>query len=1016
MKKNRFILMCVMLFISVFTYAQSIKVSGTVTDESTGEVLPFVSVVIKGTSTIATTDLDGKYVIDVNGDNTLVFSFMGMLTKEIVVTGGTDKVLNVGLAPDYQSLEELVVVGYGTKRKRDLTGSIVSVSGEEIKNTPSMNPISGLQGKVPGVSIVANGGAGSSPDVKIRGIGSLYSGTGPLYVVDGVFVSDIGYLNSNDIQSIEVLKDASSLAIFGVQGANGVIIVTTTDPSKNRSAGSYVSYDGYAGVQYIPQSDRMDLTNASEFTALYNEYLQNRAMDLNTAYTEWRGDLLGGGTNWVDQILRPAMITNHSIKVGKSNENGSSLLGVGYFKQDGVHKTDSYERYSLQLKTDTKVKNWLTVGANVTLNSGFRDLYGNAFSTAKRALPTYAPLDGGQSEYDKNFSFPGNPGEIFSSPPVEQATQVTNPVSIYEIQEGTGKTVDLRVVASGYASAKFAKYLTYKVAGYTDMYMSDTQDYNPSYLVGGRTEAPRSTFSRNYGKSIAYQVDNTLSFDYTENKDHRINAVVGMTYRESTSSGFSASRDSITNVPNVDPSMWMLISGAEEYDYNSDYYSKEAFISYLGRIGYTYKDKYIANVTMRVDGSSKFGPSNRWGVFPAVGLAWIASEEDFINVPYLKFKASWGRIGNDKIGNYLYFPTIDPQGNTVVVDGNIIYIPTEDAYVDSNIHWEVVEGFDAGVEMRFFNDRLSLELGYYNKTTKDLLAYVPAPATSTAASAITNAGSMRNSGFEFLASHHFSAGDFNFMVSANGSYLKNEVLELGNDNTDIIAGDNIFRTTVGQPIASMYGYEMVGIFQNQAEIDAAPAQTNAKPGDIRYADINGDGQITEKDRTYIGNYLPDFEYGFSLNAEYKGFNLTVDFAGVEGVDIYSTVKQPSTYALFNYSGERLYRWHGEGTSNTEPILSDRSNNTLPSTYYVESGDYFRIRNIQLSYNLPKKIADKIGVNGARIYLNAENPVTLHNYIGWTPEVGGSLLTRGYDKDNNKYPIASVYTLGLSFDF
>lgn len=1016
MKKRRLILTCLMLLCSLFTYAQSIKLSGIVTQEGRDEPLAFASIAVENTSQGTTANADGSYSIEVQSGNTLIFSFMGMISKQVEVTGSSDAIINVTLVPDSETLEEVVVVGYGTSRKRDITGSIVSIDGEDIKNTPTMNPISGLQGRVPGLSIVATGGAGSNPDVKIRGIGSLYSGTGPLYVVDGIFVSDIGYLNSNDIESIDVLKDASSLAIFGVQGANGVIIVTTTDPSKGREAGSYVSYDGYVGIQNIAQSDRVDLTNASEFTALYNEYLKNRATDLGAAYTPWQGDLLGGGTNWVDQILRAAIVTNHSVKVGKSSDRGSSLLGIGYFKQDGVHKTDSYERYTVQLKADTKIKNWLTVGANVTLNNGYRDLYGNAFSSAMKALPTYAPLDGGQSEYDKSFSFDGNPGEIFSSPPVEQATQVTNPVSIYEIQDGTGKVVDLRAVASGYVSANFAKHFTYKTAVYADVYMSETQDYNPSYLVGGRTEAPRSNFTRKSAKNAAYQVDNTLTFDYTEKADHRINAVVGMTYREVENSGFSASRDSITNVPNVDPSLWMLISGHEKYDDNSDYYGKEAFISYLGRVGYTYKDRYIVNVTLRVDGSSKFGPDSRWGVFPAVGIAWIASEEDFINIPYLKLKASWGRIGNDKIGNYLYFPTINPQGNTIVIDGEIVHIPTVDTYVDSNIRWEVVEGIDVGVETRLFNNSLSLEFGYFNKTTKDLLAYVPAPATSIAPSGITNAGSMRNSGVEFLASQYFNVGDFNFTVSANASYLRNRVLSLGNDNTDIISGDNIFRTSVGQPIGSMYGYKMEGVFQNQDEIDAAPTQDGVKPGDIRYADLNNDGKITDKDRTYIGNYMPDFEYGISLNANYRDFGLSINFAGVEGVDIYSTVKMPSTYALFNYSAEKLNRWHGEGTSYTEPILSDRSNNTLPSSYYVESGDYFRVRNIQFSYNFPQAFLQKIGINRARVYLNAENPFTWHQYIGWTPEVGGNLLTRGYDKDNNKYPIASVYTIGLSFDF
>ncbi|MDA3852649.1 MAG: SusC/RagA family TonB-linked outer membrane protein, partial [Bacteroidales bacterium] len=817
MKRSIITLLLFLMFFSL--YSQKVKVTGTVTSSEDNSTIPGVTVLVKNLNDGTMTDIDGLYSIEVELGSVLAFSFIGMETHELVVS--KEGIANIVLKSTSLGLEELVVVGYGTQRKRDVTGSIVSISGEDIKSSPSMNAISGLQGKVPGLSVVSVGGAGASPDVKIRGIGTLNSGTGPLYVVDGIFMDDIGFLNTNDIKSLEVLKDASSLATFGVQGANGVIIITTNGAGTKEGIG--LSYDGYFGVQSIAQRDRMELTNATEFTDLYNEYLKTSANDNGNIYQPWSGRLLGGGTNWVNEILRPALITNHTVNITNNSSKSTSLVSFGYFKQDGVHKTDSYERFNLRLKNDLQVRDWFKVGSNVILNSDFRDLYGNAFDAAKKAMPTYLPFDYGDSDFDRNFSFEGNPGEKYSSPPEEQATQVGNPLSILEIQEGTGKEASYRLIASAYASLDFAKHFNYKVTGYADVRMGENSNYNPSYLVGGKTDIPRSNFNRNAFKRVTYQVDNMLSYKYTKD-EHRINGVAGMTYRESTQSGFGAARDSITSVPNVAPSMWMLSSGAPEYDSNGDYYNKEAFISYLARVGYSFRDKYIANLTLRADGSSKFGPDSRWGVFPAVGLAWVASEEDFLDLPFLKFKASWGRIGNDKIGNYLYFPTIDPRGNTVVVDGQTIYIPTYNAYVDSDIHWEIVEGIDAGVEMKFLNNNLSFELGYFNKTTKDLLAYVPAPATSTAPNAITNAGSLRNSGLEFLTSYLFETGDVNWVVSANAAYLQNKILSLGNDNAEIIAGDNIFRTVVGQPIGSMYGYKMMGIFQNQSEIDNAPTQ------------------------------------------------------------------------------------------------------------------------------------------------------------------------------------------------
>jgi TonB-linked SusC/RagA family outer membrane protein len=460
--------------------------------------------------------------------------------------------------------------------------------------------------------------------------------------------------------------------------------------------------------------------------------------------------------------------------------------------------------------------------------------------------------------------------------------------------------------------------------------------------------------------------------------------------------------------------------GSTKNKTNGDWYEAESFISYLARINYSYADKYLVSATFRADGSSKFSPNNRWGYFPSLGIGWVITEEDFIKnfsekLNYLKLKTSWGKLGNDKIGNYLWFPTINPKGQQVVVDGKTYYIPTVSNLVDENIHWEVVTGLDVGVEGQMFDRRLAFEVGFYTKTTSDLLAYV-APSISVGAGfEITNAGSIRNSGIEYSFSWRDKAGEFTYGISANGAVLKNKVISLGNDDSDIVTG-RYHRTSVGHSVGAFYGYVQDGIFQNQSEIDSYfPAPWASKPGDIRYKDLNGDEKITDQDREFIGQSIPTFTYGFNLNAGYKNLDLSIDFNGVYGNDIVNTKKLP-TFAQFNYYETALNRWHGEGTSNFEPILNtERGNNFEPSTNLLESGAYFRIRAIQLGYDLSGKALKLIGSHKFRLFVNAQNPITFKKNSGYTPEIGGGILDGGVD-NGGTYPLPSVYTAGLIVNF
>jgi TonB-linked SusC/RagA family outer membrane protein len=1000
------------LFLSINLLAQEIiTVKGVVKDKLSGETLIGVSVKVNGTTLGSITDLDGKYTItDVPKNSSITYSYVGMKSETREVKSSTT--IDVFLQSDSRGLEEIVVVGYGTSRKRDLTGSIVSISGESLKSSPDNNPIKSLQGKVPGLMVTNSGAAGASPTVRIRGVATTNADTKPLYVVDGMFIDNIDFINPNDITPVEVLKDPSSLAIFGVQGANGVIILTTKRADKGKLS---VSYDGYVGAQILQSGDRVKLTNADQFTMLYNEQLKNG----NPAAADWVGDLLGGGTNWQSYIFRPATITNHGITVSNATDKASTVFSIGYFSQDGIVKYNAYHRFNGRWAGDYNVSKYLKIGGNATLNRWDNTPATASVINAVQALPTYAPY---APVEDQN---PENLGSYYTPSPGIQK-DVPNPVAMMEINKGNANSYGYRAVGNVYAEINFLKDFTFKATGYGDIGLNLGSNYTPRYDVNNSTsnssnKSEKTSYSRSSAEYTKYQVD--LILNYNKKIDgHRISAMAGYTARVQEGQGFSAGADTLVNAEtwNVVPELRMLSMGSASNKTNGDWYEAESFISYLARLNYSYTDKYIASLTFRADGSSKFSPTHRWGYFPSAGLGWVASEEDFMSgtrevLNYLKVKSSWGMLGNDKIGNYLYFPTINPRGQQVVVDGKTYYLPTVSNLVDENIHWEIVSGFDLGFESQLFNSKLALEAGFYTKTTNDLLAYVAPPVSVGAGFAITNAGSIRNSGFEFITTWKDKIGKLNYSVSLNGATLKNEVLSLGNDNSDIVTG-TYHRTSVGHSVGAIYGYVQDGIFQNQAEIDGyLPSAWISKPGDIKYKDVNGDGKISTADRDFIGSTIPTLTYGMNLYANYNNFDISVDFNGVYGNQIINTKKLP-TYAQFNYYTTALNRWHGEGTSNFEPTLdTSRGNNFLPSTNLLESGAYLRLRSLQIGYNVDVKKLKSIGISKFRIFANAQNLLTFKQNSGYTPEIGGGILDGSVD-NGSTYPIPTTYSAGISVNF
>lgn len=1011
MKKRIYYLLLVALIPAVSLFAQILNVEGVVVDKKTGDPLIGATVIQKGTSNGTITDLDGKFAFNMPKGTVLLISYVGYLSQEMVINDNNQ--LRILLVPNIENLEEVVVVGYGTSRKRDLTGSIVSISGESLKTTPNYNPVDALQGKVPGLLVTNNGSAGGSPTIRLRGVGTINANTNPLFVVDGLFTDNIDFINPNDITSMEVLKDPSSLAIFGVQGANGVIIITTKRAEKGKMS---VSYDGYVGTQILLNPDMVKLTNASEFTMLYNEQLKNA----NPSAPDWVPDLLGGGTDWQSYIFRPAMITNHGITVSNSTDKSSTVFSIGYFKQDGIVKYNDYQRFNGRWAGDYIISKNLKLGGNVNLSRWDASPASASVINTVQAIPTYTPYS---PVGDHN---PDNIASYYTPNPAIQK-DVPNPVAVMEINKGNTNNYGYRSVGNVYAEINFLKDFTLKATGYGDIGINLGSVFTPKYNINNATsissyKSEFTSFSRNEAEYTKYQADFILNYN-KKIAVHKINAMVGYTARVQKALGYSATADTLESTihPYIIPDdLKMLSQGATLGKSNTDTYDAESFISYLGRVNYSFADKYLASLTFRIDGSSKFSPTHRWGYFPSVGLGWVISDESFMSgmkdiLDYLKLKTSWGKLGNDKIGSFLYFPKLNPRGQQVVVNGTTYYLPTVDYLVDSNLHWEVVSGLDAGFESQFFNSRLSLEAGYFTKTTNDLLAKVQPSISVGAGYALTNAGSLRNSGVEFTLSWHDKIGKFTYGASVNGATLKNEVLSLGNDNSDIVS-DAYHVTSVGHPVGAIYGYVQDGIFQNQTEIDNYyPAPWISKPGDIRYKDIDGDKKITSKDRTYIGSTIPTFTYGFTVNAGYQNFDLSVDFNGVYGNQIIN-LKKLSSFSQFNFYTTALNRWHGEGTSNFEPILDlTRSQNFLPSTNLLESGAYLRIRSIQLGYNLPNKILKGIGITKLRVFANSQNPFTFKKSTGYTPEVGGDLLTGGVD-DGSTYPIPSTFTAGLSVNF
>lgn len=993
-----------LLFSFILIAQQQITVTGKVTEGATGDPAIGVTVLVKGTTIGTVTDIDGNYTLsNVPGDATIVFSYIGMLTIEEPLNGRS--VVSVVMAEDVQALDEVVVIGYGSARKRDLTGSIVSLNADEIANRPTTNLISSVQGKVAGVQIVNTGRAGQDPEVRIRGTNSI-NGYSPLYVVDGLFSDNINYLNPSDIESMEILKDPSSLAIFGVRGANGVIIVNTKRAKRGQTVVNFNSSLGFKEVTHM-----MPMTNALQFRVLYDEQRINQGLG-SFDYTNWSAD-----TNWQDEIFQTAFLTNNNVSITGSGERNRFYLGVGYTSEDGNIKNEKYARLTLNLSSEYSISDALRFGYQVNA-SRTKPTDAKGVSGAIRAAPI-SPIYNAE-------------GDLLHTLPDFQRAQVWNPLIDVITRANHNIATNNRAAGNVYGEIDFMDHFSFKTTFSLDYAVAENRSLSPIITVynpdipGAENLNTSESLSQSKSTRTVAQGDYILNYDNSFGQ-HNLTLTGGLTtnFTEYSSLGGSRSQnieDIIFSIPSNDSDKWWISSIPTKSSANSSSQYKRFTMSYLLRALYNYQNRYLFNASYRRDGASVFrSVGNTWDNFYSFGAGWVVSEETFMKdqslIDYLKLKGSWGVLGSQNTGGYNYptYPRLESSGSAVFGDNIITGYSIQ--YLPQDLSWEKTYAWEAGFELNMFDNRLRLEPVYYNKVTKDIIVMLA--GFSGAKNALENLGEIQNRGVEVSASWADQIGSdgLNYSLSANLTTMDNKVLSLGRGPEDaIFAAGGISRSLEGYPVGHLFGYKVAGVYQNREDVKSYYPNSvgGVAPGDLKFTDVNGDGEITQDDRTMIGNPTPDFTYGFSVNLDYKNFDLGVDMMGVYGNEIYRTWDDP-TYAQLNYLTNRMDRWNGEGTSNWEPILNpSRSINLINSNYFVEDGSFFRIRNIQLGYTFESDFLQRVYLKSLRIYANVQNLKTWTRNTGYTPEIGGSPLAFGID--GGTYPMPMVYTFGVNLTF
>ena len=990
---------------------EKITITGKVVD-NTGAGLPGVSILEKGTYNGTVTDINGNYSLQASSQSTLVYSFIGFVSQEIAINGQTS--INVDLKEDVVGLEEVVVVGYGQLKVKDLTSSITTIKSDELVKSPSGQAMQALQGKVAGVQIVSAGAPGGEPTVRIRGIGSFpgSSNSSPLYVVDGMYFDNIDFLNPSDIETLSVLKDASASAIYGVRAANGVILITTKRGSLNTK--SSITYEGYYGIQ-VPQNV-LQMANAEQFVNYINQ--TGAAADIsfidNAMQRYGRSrvnpNVPDVNTDWYAEIMKPySQQQNHSLSILGGNEKTTYSMGVSYFDQEGLLETNnSYRRMNIRSSIDHQANNWLKAGVNFNVSNGIRYI-GNdaAWFDAYHAVPILPVYD--DENYDALIASGIDYPSRYSSAQLLGYRGGQNP---YIDLAFNNNRQDIRKILSGvYAEVELIpSKLKFKSNYNVSMMFLKARNVGLPYYITNSTNRDVSTISSSRTTEVNQFWDNTLT--YTESfGDHNLTAMAGSSYRDEWYDYLSGSASDIP----LNENSWYIGQSKNADSKTADDNAERLYgLSYFGRLSYNYANKYIAYFTVRREGTSKY--QEKWGTFPAFGLGWVLTEEDFLKdsnfINYLKLRGGWGKLGNDKI------PRQDGANTT-----NPVFLAIDDTKVNGTqttstfgyLGWETVKGTNIGFTGNFINNHLSIEADYYIRDTEN--AAIPVSLKLQSGSVLRNVGDIRNSGLEMVLTwNNEISKDFSYNVSVNFATLKNEVRDLYGQSY-INGGMAEFRqrSQVGEPLLSFYGYEVAGVYQNQAEIDADPiaVANGLVPGDLKFADQDGNQVLDDDDKVFLGSYFPNLTYGGSLGLAYKNIEFSMNVMGQRGNKILNRKRGEIIWTNDTNIDADLANglWNGEGTSNKYPSASGlrRGWNQNFSDYFLEDGAYFRIQNIQLAYNVKGSQLPWKGMPDARIFVTAEKPLTLFKYNGFNPEVPDGI-------DRQFYPVPAVYTLGLNLKF
>ncbi|RHK94527.1 TonB-dependent receptor [Phocaeicola plebeius] len=989
------------LFITASVFGQNLTVTGTVKDV-TGEPVIGANVIQEGTSNGSITDIDGKFSLSIPKGSVLVISYIGYASQNVTVTGNQPLVIT--LKDDTELLDEVVVVGYGTMKKSDLTGAVGSVGAKDMKNSPISNVGQALQGKVAGLQIIDSGKPGDNVTIRVRGIGSI-NDSNPLIVIDGV-PTDLGLnsINMADVERVDVLKDASATAIYGSRGANGVVMVTTR---KGESGKGKLSFSANWAVQNV--TNQPEMLNASQYAAYSNDMLSAAGQTTNPLWAD--PSSLTSSTDWLDEMFRTGLSQNYTVSYSGGNEKSHYYVSGGFLEQKGVVESVKYRRFTFQANTDSQVLNWLKFSNNLTFSTDTKTSGSYDVAGAMKALPTQ-PVKTDEGDW----SYPGYPDYDNRSQANWYGT-MRNPIG--PIYNDSKRTDGYNLLANISAEIKFCDWLQFKSTFGYDAKFWFNEDLYPKYDWTASGEAGETSKYQSSDKSFTYLWDNYFTFNKDFGK-HHLDAMVGSSaqwnkynYMNGNVSGFLFNEFS-------------QLTNAKEITSLTGSMSEWALLSYMARVNYSFDDKYLVTATVRRDGSSRFGENNRWGTFPSVSLAWRISKESWFPqsevVSDLKLRAGYGVTGNQaSIGNYDFAALFDIR--KYAFGGKVVDALTTTSLYNPDIRWEAIHQANIGVDLSLFNSRVNLSLDAYVKNTKDMLVSASVPITAgfdeTVSSCQTNAGKVRNKGVELaLHTYNFVGGDFNWDTSLNLTYNTNEIVDL-NSNIPMfrneIAGENVIRLANGFPINTFYGYVTDGIFQNWEEVNSHAFQsTETSPGDIRFKDLNNDGKINEDDRTVIGNPSPKWIFSMNNNLSYKGFDLSIYLQGVSGNDIFNAnnITNEGMAGAANQTTAVLNRWTGEGTSYVMPraVLNDPAKNNRVSDRWVEDGSYLRIKNITLGYNFPKKWIKKLTLENARLFVSCDNVATITGYSGFDPEVDINGI------DNNRYPISRTLSLGVNFNF